>query len=110
MPKHDEKAKFQVEFNVILSFAQELREIPLGSGKFLPASNMIADPGIKGTSKLCFSPDFQSLDVELNISGNLSGDHAITLAHIHLDDASKTGPLTVNLYPNDKAIVKTKKD
>lgn len=50
------------------------------------------------------------MDVKLEISGELSGDRAVTLAHLHLDDPSKTGPLTVSLCPNDEAITKTKKD
>ncbi len=106
----EEKVKLQLEFNVTLSFAQELRETPIGSGLFLPASNTLPDPGVKGNARLRFSSDFQKLDIKLDISGDLSGDHAITLTHLHLDDASKTGPLTVSLYPNTKAIIETKKD
>jgi len=110
MPKHENETGLQLEFNVILSFAQELRENPLGSGLFLPASNTIADPNVSGIAKLRFSPDFYTVDVKLDISGDLSGDHSITLAHLHLDEASATGPLTVELYPNKKATTKTKKD
>lgn len=110
MAKFEVKTKLQLDFDVILSFAQELRETPLGSGIFLPASNTITDPGVIGKAKFHFSPDFLTLDVELTISGDLLGDHAITLAHLHLDGADKTGPLTVSLYPNDKAVVKIKKN
>jgi hypothetical protein len=110
MPKSDKDRHLQLEFETILSFAQELRETPLGSGCFLPASETIADPHVRGTSKLVFSPDFTILDVEVHVSGDLSGDHSITLSHLHLDDASATGPLTVSLYPNDKAEVKLRKD
>lgn len=98
----------QLEFDVILSFYQELREDPpIG---FVPASNTIADPHVKGKAYFLFSEDFHTLDIKMNIYGNLTGDRAITLAHLHLDEADKTGPLTVSLYPNPNAIVKTKKD
>jgi hypothetical protein len=110
MSHNDKKNKLQLEFHVPLSFAQELRETPIDSGIFLPASNTIADPGVKGSAHLRFSPDFLTLDVELNISGDLTGDHIVTLAHLHLDDASKTGPLTVSLYPNNKAVTEIKKN
>lgn len=107
MPKSEDK--IQLDFNTNLSFAQELRETPLGSGRFLPASKTIAYPDVKGTAKIRFSPDFYSLDIELNIVGDLTGDQEVTLSHMHLDDTSKTGPLTVELYPNKKAEVKMKK-
>ncbi len=99
----------QLEFDVNLSFAQELRETFVDSGIFLPASNTILDPELKGHANLRFSPDFKTLDIKLDVSGDLSGDHAVTLVHLHLDDSSKTGPLTVSLYPNDKAKTETKK-
>lgn len=114
MPRSIEKTKLQLDFNVIMSFAQELRATPLAPGSFEPASNTIADPNLKGTVKLHFSQDLSHLDIELDICGDLSGDRTISMAHIHLDDASKTGPLTVVLYINDgtddKGIVKIKKD
>jgi hypothetical protein len=106
MSKYNKETGIQLKFETILSFAQELRETPLGSKHFLPASNTILDPEVFGFAKLCFSPDFYTLDVSLKILGNLVGDREITLAHLHLDDASATGPLTVSLYPNDKAQVK----
>lgn len=106
---HD-KNELQLEFSTILSFAQELRETPFGSGHFFPASNTITDPDVKGKCYLRFSEDFLTLDLKLKIFGDLSGDHKIILSHLHLDDASATGPLTVSLYPNDKAVVKTKKN
>src|SRR5438874_3338320 len=104
------KDEIQLDFSTVLSFAQELRETPLGSEFFLPASNTIADPHVKGTCHLRFSENFLTLDLELKISGDLSGDREITLSHLHLDDASATGPLTVSLYPNEKAVVRTKKN
>lgn len=103
------KSKLQLEFNVILSFAQELRLDPLSPSGFVSASNTIENPDLKGTAKLRFSPDFLTLNVEINIIGDLSGDHAVTLSHIHLDGADKTGPLTVELYPKNTAVVKNKK-
>jgi len=108
MPQSDKKPELQLEFETVLSFAQELRE--MAPEHFVPASNTIADPQLKGTAKLRFSKDFSTLDVEIKVSGDLSGDQAITLSHLHLDDASATGPLTVELYPNKNAIVKTKKN
>lgn len=110
MSKTENKPRIQLTFETELSFAQELRETPLGSQHFLPASNTILDPHVKGISKLCFSPDFYTLDLELEITGDLVGDREITLAHLHLDDASATGPLTVSFYPNDKAQVTIKED
>ena len=110
MSKSEEIPKLQLEFDVVLSFFQELRITSIKPPRFLPASNTIADPGVIGKAKLRFSQDFRTLDVELNVSGDLSGNHAITLSHLHLDDASKTGPLTVSLYPNKKAVVKTIKN
>ena len=100
--------KPQLEFTTVLSFAQELRleESPLEQSNFYPASDTIEDPDVSGIAKLSFSQDFQTLDIDVDIRGDLSDDYKVTLAHIHLEDASKTGPLTVSLYPNDKACVK----
>lgn len=99
-----------LQFSTVLSFAQELRETPLGSGRFLPASKTIADPHAKGICELEFSEDFKTLILKLKIKGDLIGDNKITLSHLHLDNASATGPLTVSLYPNKKAETKIKKD
>lgn len=104
------KRNEQFHFSTVLSFAQELREKPLGSGHFFPASNSIADPHAKGTCELDFSEDFKTLTLKLKIKGDLIGDNKITLSHLHLDDASATGPLTVSLYPNKKAETKVKSD
>jgi hypothetical protein len=100
----------QREYEAELSFAQELRETPLGSSLFLPASNTISDPKINGDAKFHFNSDFSALLVELDVRGDLSGDRAITLAHLHLDPTSSTGPLTVELYPNPSAVVEIKKN
>ena len=97
--------KIQLDFYVVLSFEQELRENLPELGKFVPASKMIADPHVIGNAKLHFDSGFRFLDVEVNASGDLTGDRAITLSHLHLDDASATGPLTVSLFPNTKATV-----
>lgn len=96
--------KTELQFFTILSFAQELRETPLGSGYFIPASNTIPDPQSKGICKLYFSEDFETLRLKLKIYGN----QKIILSHLHLDDPSATGPLTVSLFPNKKAIIKNK--
>lgn len=98
--------KNKLEFKIKLSFAQELRETPLGSQIFLPASNTISDPQLKGSAYLIFNEQLSQLSIELNIYGCLTGDQAITLAHLHLDNSSQTGPITVELYPNPKAKVK----
>ena len=106
-----------IRFDVLLSFAQELRERDINNTLnikdplvlFEPASNTVADPEVVGKAKLEFSPDFSFLDVKLQVRGNLTGDRKVTLAHFHLDQADKTGPLTVSLYPNSKAIVKVEK-
>lgn len=70
----------QREYEAELSFAQELRETPLGSSLFLPASNTISDPKLNGDAKFHFNSDFSALLVELDVCGDLSGDRAITLA------------------------------
>jgi hypothetical protein len=100
----------QRDFDAQLSFAQELRETPLGSGLFLPASNTIANPGVEGVAKFHFNSDFSVLEVEMDVRGDLSGDRMISLAHLHLDPTSSTGPLTVELFPNPIAVVAVKKN
>ena len=97
---------FQKDFQVKPSFEQELRETSLGSGIFLPASNTIANPRLKGCGKLHFTSDLSALYVTLEITGNLTGDREVTLAHLHLDQSDKTGPLTVELYPSQYAETK----
>jgi hypothetical protein len=104
------KKDFKLNFNTTLSFAQELRETPLGSGRFLPASNTIPDCNLIGKCEINFDENFKYANLKLKITGDMSGDKKITLSHLHLQDASATGPLTVSLYPNKKAITKIKND
>ena len=100
----------KLEYQVPLSFSQDLRENPIGSGHFFPASKTISPPGVEGIAKICFNEELSTLSLNLEVHGDLTGDRAVTLAHLHLDEASQTGPLTVELYPSPNAKVKTKKD